>query len=387
MSRRRRFLVLSLSLCLGILLPWGLSAQEAASLPEFDFTGFQRIFDGRTLENLDGDTTYWSVEDGVLVGTVTPETLLKKNSWLLWRGGQVEDFELVLDYRVSAAGNSGVGYRLAVLEDDPFSVRGPQADIHGADMFTGICYEENGRRLLAARGQTTRIDPDQLPQLIAQRADPGELQSFVRKGDWNRYHLIVRGPHAQHFINGALMSEVYDDDNANRMKRGLIGVQVHVGPPMTIEFRNIFLKHLGESPDAATQEPFVYKSGTLREPDHGETFNHLAEQAARITAAPADEPTGGKHSLEIVTRELALVRSDLRDVQLHGPPQPKPEPVDSYDLVVRDGDATIRVPRVGNALRGKPLDRAYRLKLQWDRQQAEYKLLQLTEQQEAADRR
>ena len=66
------------------------------------------------------------------MGTVTPETLLEKNSWIVWRGGLVEDFELVLDYRVSAQGNSGVGYRLAVLADDPFSVRGPQADIHGA---------------------------------------------------------------------------------------------------------------------------------------------------------------------------------------------------------------------------------------------------------------
>ena len=125
------------------------SSSGAGSLPEFDPAEFIKIFDGKTLTNWDGDPKYWTVDDGKLVGTVTPETLLEKNSWIVWRGGLVEDFELVLDYRVSAQGNSGVGYRLAVLADDPFSVRGPQADIHGANMFTGICYEENGRRLLA----------------------------------------------------------------------------------------------------------------------------------------------------------------------------------------------------------------------------------------------
>ena len=81
-----------------------------------------------------------AVETGSLVGEVTPETLLKQNSWIVWRGGVVEDFELVLDYRVSAQGNSGVGYRLAEVEGQRFAVRGPQADIHGGNMFTGTSH-------------------------------------------------------------------------------------------------------------------------------------------------------------------------------------------------------------------------------------------------------
>ncbi|MFC1597714.1 DUF1080 domain-containing protein, partial [Planctomycetota bacterium] len=125
----------------------GAPAQPGASagrhpLPEFNPVGFTRIFDGETLDHWDGDPEYWSVEEGALVGEVTPENLLEQNSWIVWRGGVVEDFELVLDYRVSANGNSGIGYRLAEVEGQPFAVRGPQADIHGSNMFTGICYEE-----------------------------------------------------------------------------------------------------------------------------------------------------------------------------------------------------------------------------------------------------
>src|SRR5688572_18415104 len=56
--------------------------------------GFVQIFDGKSLENWEGDTAYWSVSDGKLVGQITPETLLKTNSFIIWRGGETKDFEL-----------------------------------------------------------------------------------------------------------------------------------------------------------------------------------------------------------------------------------------------------------------------------------------------------
>jgi endoglucanase len=381
-----------LSLLLSVLMIAGwnfagrLSAQDnPAELPEFDPTGFTRIFDGQTLEGWDGDPTYWAVKDGKLVGTVTPETLLSKNSWIVWRGGLVEDFELVLDYRVSAQGNSGVGYRLAVLADDPFSVRGPQADIHGANMFTGICYEENGRRLLAARGQSTWIDPGTEPRLIAQRADPEELQGIVRKEDWNRYRLVVRGHDAQHYLNGYLMSEVHDHDEPNCMKAGLLGVQVHVGPPMTIEYRDIFLKHLGAAPEGpADRSSVTYRSGTLLEREHPPTFENLVRQTARMTAAAATRPIDGKAELTVTTRNLGIVRHDLTDVKLYGESRPMSQ-VQEFDLVVISGNETIRVPGAGRLLIGKPLDREYRVELKWNANSGAYEIVSLTPIQPAAD--
>ena len=340
---------------------------RAAVLPEFDPTGFTRIFDGESLTDWDGDPVYWNVQDGILRGTVTPDTLLKKNSWIVWKGGVVEDFELVLDYRVSAGGNSGVGYRLAVLENDPYSVRGPQADIHGAPMFTGICYEENGRRLLAARGQSTWIDdPGRLPRLVAQFADPEELQSVVNADDWNRYRLVVRGNHARHILNGNVMSEVHDHDETNRMKRGLVGVQVHVGPPMTIEYRNIWLKHTAPLSDDSTEpEEMVYQSGTLVEPEHAATFDNLARQAARVTAPAASSPPDSGLKRVLVTRDLAVVRHDLTDLRLFGDVRPLPRGRREFDLVVLTDGQTLRVPGEGRRIVGKRHDVPYRVTLQW----------------------
>jgi hypothetical protein len=355
-------------------------SSDRVVLPEFDRTGFTRIFDGLTLEGWDGDPTYWSVEDGTLLGTVTPETLLTRNSWIVWRGGRVEDFELVLDYRVSAQGNSGVGYRLAVLEDDPFAVRGPQADIHGGNMFTGICYEEHGRRLLAARGQATWIDDaGREPRLVAQIGDPEELQGVVHKEGWNRYRLVVKGHDARHYINDVLMSEVRDHDESNRMKVGLLGVQVHVGPPMTIEFRDIFLKHIGTPPDGPTDRgSLTYRPGTLLEREHPPSFENLVRQTARLTAAATTTPIDGMTELVVITRELGTVRRDLVDVRLYGESKPYMTDEDRYDLVVMSDERTIRVPNAGHLLAGKPLDREYRVELRWDPDKTAYEVVGLT---------
>ena len=68
------------------------------------------------------------------------------------------------------------------------------------------------------------------------------LQTFIKGTDWNEVHLIVKGNRLQHYVNGILMSDVTDDDKVNRKMSGLLGVQVHVGPPMKVEYRNIRLK-------------------------------------------------------------------------------------------------------------------------------------------------
>ena len=115
--------------------------------------GFERIFDGQSLDGWDGDPTYWSVEDGALVGTVTPDTLLDRNTFIIWRGGELADFELRLEYRIANSGNSGINYRSIEVPVVPYAMRGYQADLHGGDRYTGNCFEERGRTFLALRGQ------------------------------------------------------------------------------------------------------------------------------------------------------------------------------------------------------------------------------------------
>ena len=211
--------------------------------------GFQPIFDG-TLKNWDGDPQYWRVDNGILVGEVTPSNLLKQNSFLIWRGGTPKDFELKVEFRISDHGNSGINYRSVEIPNTKWLLRGYQADIDGADKYTGQNYEERGRTFLAMRGQVTRVDGTG-PTVIASLGSGDELKAFIHANDWNQYHLIVHGNLLIHILNGHIMCEVIDDDTANRKFEGLIGVQVHVGPPMKIEYRSILLKPL--PPQASSQ--------------------------------------------------------------------------------------------------------------------------------------
>ena len=205
--------------------------------------GFVPIFDG-TLKDWDGNPVYWRAENGVLIGEVKPETLLKKNSFIIWRGGEVADFELKLEYRVSAQGNSGINYRSIELPDPKWAMAGYQDDIDGRDQWSGQNYEERGREFLAYRGQSVILRPGSPPEIARVLGDRAELQKKVLKEDWNQVHIIAKGNHLQHFTNGVLMAEVIDDDPEKRRLKGLLGVQVHVGPPMKIEYRKILLKKL-----------------------------------------------------------------------------------------------------------------------------------------------
>lgn len=222
--------------------------------------GFVSIFDGKSLNGWEGDSTYWSIEDGNLVGTITPETLLKHNSFIIWKVGTPEDFELKLEYRISEEGNSGINYRSEVADDIPFALKGYQFDLDGQNHYSGQNYEERKRTTLAYRGQSVIVEslPDSLAEMpmstfIKNNAwtrstvtdstvDLATLDIHIKDGDWNHCHLIARGNKMQHFINGILMSEVVDNDKQNKSTTGHIGVQVHVGPPMKVEFRNIMLK-------------------------------------------------------------------------------------------------------------------------------------------------
>jgi Domain of Unknown Function (DUF1080) len=219
------------------------SAQQSYPVPATgDETGYERIFDGKTLNGWEGDPKYWRVENGALVGEVTQETLLKQNSFIIWRGGVTRDFELKVEFRVSAQGNSGVNYRSVEIPGQPWALRGYQADLDGQDRYTGNVYEEKGRTFLALRGQVTHATEGGKREVVASVGELEQLKALTKKEDWNEFHLIVRGNTLIHILNGRVMCEVMDDDVEARRLEGLLGVQVHVGPPMKVEYRNFRLK-------------------------------------------------------------------------------------------------------------------------------------------------
>ncbi|GAB3894419.1 3-keto-disaccharide hydrolase [Spirosoma agri] len=224
--------------------------------------GYVQIFDGKSLKGWDGDPTYWRVENGNLVGEITPTTLLKTNSFIIWRGGEPGDFELKGEFNITADGNSGINYRSDQLTDIPFALRGYQADIDGKNRYTGQNYEERKRTTLAYRGQKTKITPYQgaaTPEgvrsnvknnawngltVVGSLGSSDSLQTLIKGENWNTFHLVVKGNHLQHYINDVLMSDVTDEDTVNGKQKGLLGVQVHVGPPMKVQYRNLMLKQL-----------------------------------------------------------------------------------------------------------------------------------------------
>ena len=154
-----------------------------------DEPGFRPIFDGKTLNGWEGDPKYWRVEDGALVGEITPETMIKSNTFIIWRGGAPKDFELKADYRITSGGNSGINYRSVVVPDavtpaNKFAMRGYQADIDGRNQYTGQNYEEKGRLFLAVRGQITRVTGGSKPVVLSTIGDPKDLAAFINES-WN----------------------------------------------------------------------------------------------------------------------------------------------------------------------------------------------------------
>src|SRR4051794_31918242 len=207
-----------------------------------DTAGWSQIFDAKTLTNWDGDSTFWRVEDGSITGQTTTEKPLKVNTFIIWRGGTTKDFELKLDFRMNG-GNSGVQYRSTALPDvGKYVLKGYQADMDAQSNYTGMLYEERGRGFLAERGRFTRMAPGGQRKLIGSPGDGAELKALLKPGDWNQLHIIARGTTVIHVINGRIMSVFLDDDAAGRIPEGLLGLQLHVGPPMKVEFRNIVLK-------------------------------------------------------------------------------------------------------------------------------------------------
>lgn len=217
------------------------AALPAALRAADDEDGFRPIFNGQDLDGWDGDQKFWSFQDGTITGRTTPENPTNGNTFIIWRQGEIDDFELRLSYRI-VGGNSGIQYRSSDLGNHV--VGGYQGDFEAGDNFSGILYDERGRGILAQRGQKTTIGSDHKPQTTGSLGDSAELQKAIKKEDWNDYTIIARGNHLQHFINGKQTVDVTDDDSEKQKMTGILALQLHAGPPMTVQFKNIRLKRL-----------------------------------------------------------------------------------------------------------------------------------------------
>jgi hypothetical protein len=213
-----------------------------------DTAGFRTLFDGKTLAGWDGNPKFWSVEEGAITGRTTAANPASGNTFLIWRGGQPADFELHAKFRL-VGGNSGIQYRSR--EFDKWVIGGYQADFDAAGTWTGSLYEERGRGVLARRGTRVVITRDGQKQVTGQTTPEEKILGSIKQQGWNDYSIIARGHRLTHRVNGLLSIEVTDNEVKRRKAAGLIALQLHAGPPMMVQFKEIRLRRLGPKESAA----------------------------------------------------------------------------------------------------------------------------------------
>ncbi|MGB1128918.1 MAG: 3-keto-disaccharide hydrolase [Haloferula sp.] len=217
--------------------------------------GETKLFNGKDLTGWEGNDKLWSVEDGAITGRTedSGDMKIKHNTFLVWKGGTVGDFELTFKYRIEK-GNSGIQYRAKQLDPGAFGpiLAGYQADLESGNNYSGILYEERGRGILAKRGEKVVIEaiekdpnkkkaPSHKVNVTGSVGDSKEIQAAIKQGDWNDYKIVAKGNHLQHFINGKQTVDVTDNDPAGA-KSGVLGIQIHQGPAMKVQFKDFVLK-------------------------------------------------------------------------------------------------------------------------------------------------
>ncbi|MCX7427695.1 MAG: DUF1080 domain-containing protein [Planctomycetia bacterium] len=199
--------------------------------------GFVSMFNGRDLTGWDGKPGWWRVEDGTITSQSTPEKPCTECNYLIWKDGQPGDFELRLKYRL-VGGNSGIQLRSLAIPN--WDTRGYQADIDATGQWTGALFE-HARAGIAMRGQKVVIDEDGTKHVTA-LGNPDELAKHIKADDWNDYGVVARGNRITLAINGVTMSDTTDNDKAHAARRGIIALQMHPGPPMKIQFKDLRIK-------------------------------------------------------------------------------------------------------------------------------------------------
>ena len=212
-------------------------------------SGFEKIFNGKDLKGWDGDTRLWSVKDGVIHGETTKENRANGNTFLIWQGGKVKDFELRITFRCNASNNSGIQYRSKHITDgkvrNKWVVRGYQHEIRNQNKLpsvSGFIYGEGiGRGRMCLVGEKAVWEKKGKKKVLEELIDAEGFKKLFKLNDWNDVKIIAKGNHIQHYLNGKLILD-FTDNADQALSEGILALQLHAGAPMWAEFKNISLK-------------------------------------------------------------------------------------------------------------------------------------------------
>jgi hypothetical protein len=208
--------------------------------------GMVPLLDGKGLSGWEGDPRLWSFKDGAVRAESTKENPCNSNSFLIWKGGTLGDFELRLSFRIER-GNSGIQYRsrhVPPKEGDAnrWVVSGYQAEVENTPGKVGFLYHERGRGYLCNVGEKVEVGADGKPKVVGSLGDREAIGKTYKKSDWNDYVIIAKGNRLVHYLNGVQTVDVVDNDPKGGAASGILALQIHSGPPMVVEFKNIRLK-------------------------------------------------------------------------------------------------------------------------------------------------
>lgn len=208
--------------------------------------GMLKIFNGDDLTGWEGDPRLWTVKNGVIRGETTKDVQTKGNTFLIYKGGEFRDFELRLSVRIDH-GNSGIQYRSKHVPggNNDWIVGGYQAEVANEPGRAGFIYHERGpkgRARICLVGQKVVIDNDSKQNVVGQIDDPKAIAATYKLGDWNEYVIIAKGNHIVQYINGVQTADLTDNDEKGRCDSGIFALQIHAGPPMWVEYKDIRIK-------------------------------------------------------------------------------------------------------------------------------------------------
>lgn len=244
----RTFLCFCLACCVSVSF-----ADDVSPSAPAESEGMHALFNGEDLTAWDGDPKLWSVRDGVIHGETTKENPASGNTFLIYRGGEMADFELRLSFRCSATNNSGIQYRSSMRtggKESPnkWRVKGYQHEIRNENQLpnvSGFIYDEGGKRgRICLVGEKATWEADGKQIISDDLIDNAGFEKLMKLDDWNDVIIVAKGNHIQHFLNGKLVLDFTDNHPKMALKQGLLALQLHAGAPMWTEFKNIRVRSI-----------------------------------------------------------------------------------------------------------------------------------------------
>jgi len=252
MNRAMIGVVVSVGMVLIAVSCVGVEEVDSAALPMDPLPalgeepGFDPIFDGKTLSDWKAaDMSFWSVADGAITARITDAKPTKRNHYLVFQGGELGDFELKLRHRILSLHdvNGGFQFRSEIFDGEiADDCRGYQVDNNTGTPWLARLYDEFGRHTLAWRGERRVFGVD--GAMTTTKIEGADEAARFKLEEWHEYHLVCQGTKLTLKVNGRLVAEVIDNDPKQQDFAGILALQLHSGPPMTVQFKDIRLKRL-----------------------------------------------------------------------------------------------------------------------------------------------